>query len=61
MNVHANARLSPLGRLLMCERVRLEGWTVAEAAEAANMSERRAPRPPTSPARTPATVEAAIV
>lgn len=42
MNVHANARLSPLGRLLMCERVRLEGWTVAEAAEAANMSERRA-------------------
>ena len=40
MNVHANARLSPLGRQLMCERVRIEGWTVADAAAAANMSER---------------------
>jgi transposase InsO family protein len=40
MNVHANARLSPLGRLLLCERIRLEGWTVAEAADAANISER---------------------
>lgn len=42
MNLHANARLSPLGRRLMCERVRNEGWTVAEAAAAANLSERRA-------------------
>jgi hypothetical protein len=40
MKVHANSRLSPLGRQLMCERVRLQGWTVAEAA-AANMSGRR--------------------
>jgi transposase InsO family protein len=40
MNVLANARLSPLGRQLMCERVRIEGWTVADAAAAANMSER---------------------
>jgi transposase len=40
MNVHANARLSPLGRQLLCERIRLEGWTVAEAAEAVNVSER---------------------
>ena len=40
MNLHANARLSPLGRRLMCERVRLHHWTVAAAAEAANVSER---------------------
>ena len=40
MEVHADARLSPLGRLLMCQRVRLEGWTVPDAAEAANVSER---------------------
>ena len=40
MNVHANARLSPLGRQLMCERVRLEGWTVEDTAAAANVSER---------------------
>jgi transposase InsO family protein len=42
MNLHANARLSPLGRRLMCERVRLHGWGVAQAASAANLSERRA-------------------
>lgn len=42
MNLHANAPLSPLGRRLMCRRVREQGWTVAEAAEAANLSERRA-------------------
>jgi transposase InsO family protein len=40
MNTHANARLTPLGRQLLCERVRLGGWTVADAAEAANVSER---------------------
>ena len=40
MDVHANAGLSPRGRKLMCERVRLEGWTVARAAEAAGYSER---------------------
>jgi transposase len=44
MRLHANARLSPLGRLLLCERIRLEGWTVAEAAHAANVSERTAYR-----------------
>ena len=44
MNTHANARLTPLGRLLLCERIRIEGWTVAEAAEAANISERTAYR-----------------
>ena len=42
MNLHANARLSPLGRRLMCERVRQQGWTVADAAAAANLSQRRA-------------------
>lgn len=42
MNLHANAPLSPLGRRLMCQRVREHGWTVADAAAAANLSERRA-------------------
>jgi transposase InsO family protein len=42
MNLHANAPLSPLGRRLMCQRVRNQGWTVADAAAAANLSERRA-------------------
>lgn len=40
MELHGNARLTPHGRTLMCQRVRDEGWTVAEAAEAAGCSER---------------------
>ncbi len=40
MNVHANARLSPKGRLIMCRRVVEEGWSLTEAAEAAGVSER---------------------
>ena len=36
MSLHANARLSPLGRQLLCERIRLEGCAVAEAAFAAD-------------------------
>jgi transposase InsO family protein len=40
MNTHANARLTPLGRQLLCERIRLLGWTVEDAALAANVSER---------------------
>lgn len=44
MNLHGNARLTPLGRRLMCERVRSLGWTIAEAAEAAGVSERTAYR-----------------
>lgn len=40
MKLHGNARLVPAGRDLMCRRVRHEGWTVAEAAEAAGCSER---------------------
>jgi transposase InsO family protein len=42
MNVHKNARLTPQGRLLMVRRIEHEGWTVAAAAEAAGLSERRA-------------------
>ena len=42
MNVHQNARLTPLGRLLMVQRIEEEGWTVAAAAKAAGLSERRA-------------------
>jgi transposase InsO family protein len=44
MNTHANALLTPLGRRLLCERIRLDGWTVEEAAFAANVSERTAYR-----------------
>jgi transposase InsO family protein len=40
MLLHANARLTPRGRLLLCERVRLEGWTVSAAAQAAGCSAR---------------------
>lgn len=40
MELHGNARLTPRGRMLMCERVRAEGWTVQDAAEAAGCSER---------------------
>jgi len=44
MKIHRNARLTSHGRTLMCERVRHEGWTVADAAEAAGCSERTAYR-----------------
>ena len=40
MELHGNARLTPHGRTLMCRRVREEGWTISEAAEAAGCSER---------------------
>ena len=40
MELHANARLTPFGRTLMCERVREQGWSVREAAVAAGCSER---------------------
>lgn len=40
MRLHGNARLTPFQRALLCERVREEGWTVQEAAEAAGCSER---------------------
>ena len=44
MNLHGNARLSPWSRQLMCERVRLDGWTVQDAAVAAGVHERTAYR-----------------
>jgi transposase InsO family protein len=40
MRLHRNARLAPAGRLLLCSRVIDEGWTVADAADAAGCSER---------------------
>jgi transposase InsO family protein len=40
MELHGNARLTPHGRTLMCRRVRDDGWTISEAAEAAGCSER---------------------
>lgn len=39
MNVHRNARLTPLGRGVMIERIE-HGWPVARAAEAAGVSAR---------------------
>jgi transposase len=40
MKVHANAPLGPKGRSTMVLRVLEEGWSLAEAAEAAGVSER---------------------
>jgi transposase InsO family protein len=42
MKLHANARLSPIGRRLLIDRVEGEGWTVQSAAESAGVSERTA-------------------
>jgi transposase InsO family protein len=44
MNLHKNARLTPQGRALLVHRVRGEGWRVAQAAEAAGVSQRTAYR-----------------
>src|SRR4051795_2983368 len=40
MKVHANAPLGPKGRLIMVGRVLERGWSLAAAAEAAEVSER---------------------
>src|SRR5688572_14736705 len=40
MEIHGNARLLPRQRALLCERVRHDGWTIAEAADAFGVSER---------------------
>jgi transposase InsO family protein len=40
VELHGNAKLTPVARELMCRRVDEEGWTVEEAAEAAGCSER---------------------
>ena len=42
MRSHRNARLSFQARKLLVERIREDGWTVVEAAEAAGCSERTA-------------------
>lgn len=42
MKLHANARLSLKGRELLVDRVKVAGWSLMEAAEAAGISERTA-------------------
>ncbi len=42
MNIHPCARFTPAGRALLVRRVTQEGWTAAEAAEAAGVSPRTA-------------------
>lgn len=42
MRVHANAKTTPKGRFLLCQRVLEQGWKRAEAAAAAGISERTA-------------------
>ena len=42
MKLHANARLSPIGRQLLVDRIERDGWTVQGAAESAGISERTA-------------------
>jgi len=42
MNIHQNARLTPLGRLLLVERITQQGWDVGRAAQAAGSSTRQA-------------------
>ena len=42
MRCHANARLSPIGRQLLIDRVERDGWTARQAAESAGVSERTA-------------------
>ncbi len=38
MNLHANARTTPLSRKLLVDRIEREGWRVTEAAHAAGVS-----------------------
>ena len=42
MKLHANAKLGPKGRLVICRRVLEQGWSLTEAAEAAGVSGRTA-------------------
>ena len=42
MTLHSNARTCPRSRRLLAERVLVEGWSLAVAAEAAGVSERTA-------------------
>ena len=43
MRLHGSAKLTPFQRDLLCVRVRDEGWTVEDAAEAAGCAERTVP------------------
>lgn len=42
MRCHANARLSPIGRQLLIDRIERDGWPVEAAAQAAGISTRTA-------------------
>jgi transposase InsO family protein len=42
MRCHANARLSPIGRRLLVDRIERDRWTVRAAAKSAGISERTA-------------------
>lgn len=42
MRLHANAKTTPKGRFLLCQRVIEQGWSRREAAAAAGVSERTA-------------------
>ncbi len=42
MFLHSGARSCPASRVLLIQRIQFEGWTVAEAAEAAGLSTRSA-------------------
>ncbi len=42
MKLHANARLSVKGRELLIDRILMQGWSLAQAAEAAGVSDRTA-------------------
>jgi transposase InsO family protein len=42
MKLHANARLSVKGRELLVDRILVNGWSLAQAAEAAGVSDRTA-------------------
>ena len=42
MKCHANARLSPIGRQLLIDRIEKKSWTVQATAEAGGISERTA-------------------
>jgi len=42
MRCHANARLCPIGRRLLVDRIERDGWTVRRAAESAGIGERTA-------------------
>jgi hypothetical protein len=41
MKLHANAKLGPKGRLVMCRRVVEQRWSIAEAALAENYGSSR--------------------